>query len=170
MIALTCALTMAVRIPSPTKGYINLGDCAVLVSGWLLGPVYGSIAAGFGSALADLLSGYPIYVPGTMFIKAGMAFVISIVPYHFCRNGKNHLRIGFIIGSVIAEAIMTAGYYLYAATVIGKGFIPALAGVSGNIVQGIAGAATSYFLLRILSHSDVFRMYGAGSFEKGQEK
>ena len=36
MIALTCVLTLAVKIPTPTKGYLNLGDCAVLLSGWLL--------------------------------------------------------------------------------------------------------------------------------------
>lgn len=63
MIALTCVLTMAVRIPSPTKGYLNLGDCAVLFSGWLLGPIYGTVAGGVGSALADLLAGYPIIFP-----------------------------------------------------------------------------------------------------------
>ena len=51
MIALTCVLTLAVKIPTPTKGYLNLGDCAVLLSGWLLGPVYGAIAGGVGSAL-----------------------------------------------------------------------------------------------------------------------
>ena len=31
MIALTCVLTMVVRIPTPTKGYLNLGDAAVLL-------------------------------------------------------------------------------------------------------------------------------------------
>ena len=44
--------TFAVRIPSPLKGYLNLGDCAVLLAGWLLSPVYGFLAAGLGSALA----------------------------------------------------------------------------------------------------------------------
>lgn len=63
MIALTCVLTMAVRIPSPTKGYLNLGDCAVLFSGWLLGPIYGTVAGGsrvgvsrFFSRLSDVHS------------------------------------------------------------------------------------------------------------------
>ena len=39
--ALTCVATMVVKIPSPLKGYLNLGDCVVLLSGWMLGPVYG---------------------------------------------------------------------------------------------------------------------------------
>ena len=54
--ALVCVATMVVQIPSPMQGYVNLGDCAVLISAWMLGPLYGGAAAGIGSALADLLS------------------------------------------------------------------------------------------------------------------
>ena len=61
--ALVCVATMVVQIPSPMQGYVNLGDCFVLLSGWLLGPWYGGAAAGIGSMLVDLLgalrSGHP---------------------------------------------------------------------------------------------------------------
>ena len=33
--ALTCVATMIIKIPSPLKGYLNLGDCVVLLSGWM---------------------------------------------------------------------------------------------------------------------------------------
>ena len=66
--ALTCVATMIIKIPSPLKGYINLGDCIVLVSGWLLTPGWGFLAAGLGSALADLFSGYIIYAPATLWV------------------------------------------------------------------------------------------------------
>ena len=60
--ALTCVMTMIVKIPVPaTGGYVNLGDCVVLLAGWVLGPMYGGAAAGLGSMLADLVSGYPLY-------------------------------------------------------------------------------------------------------------
>ena len=42
--ALVCVATMVVQIPSPMQGYVNLGDCFVLLSGWLLGPWYGFAA------------------------------------------------------------------------------------------------------------------------------
>ena len=42
--ALACVSTMVVQIPSPMNGYVNLGDCFVLLSGWLLGPWWGAAA------------------------------------------------------------------------------------------------------------------------------
>ena len=51
--ALVCVATMIVKIPSPLKGYLNLGDCVVLLSGWILSPVYGFLAAGIGSDISD---------------------------------------------------------------------------------------------------------------------
>ena len=48
--ALACAATMAIRIPTPgTGGYIHPGDALVVLSGILLGPIYGGLAAGLGS-------------------------------------------------------------------------------------------------------------------------
>ncbi len=170
MIALTCVLTMAVRIPTPTKGYLNLGDCAVLLGGWLLGPVYGAVAGGVGSALADLLAGYPIYVPGTLLIKALMALMISFVPYRLCRNDRKHTGIGFLICAVIAEAFMVSGYWLYEAVVIGEGFAVALAGVSGNVFQGLAGIAGSCFLVEVISHTGIPGTYRIGGPVKGDSK
>ena len=47
----TCVVTKVVKIPSPLKGYLNLGDCVVLTAGWMLSPMYGFLAAGLGSVL-----------------------------------------------------------------------------------------------------------------------
>ena len=56
--ALTTVATMVIRIPTPTLGYIHLGDGMVLICGILLGPGLGAVAAGIGSMLADLFGGY----------------------------------------------------------------------------------------------------------------
>ena len=42
MAALVYVATSIIQIPSPVNGYVNLGDCFVLLSGWLLGPWYGA--------------------------------------------------------------------------------------------------------------------------------
>ena len=41
MTALCAVMTTVIKIPSPMGGYFNLGDCAVLLSAWLLGPSWG---------------------------------------------------------------------------------------------------------------------------------
>ena len=75
MAALTTVATMIIRIPTPTQGYIHLGDGMVLLCGALLGPGLGALAAGIGSMLSDLFAGYMSYVPGTFVIKALTAMV-----------------------------------------------------------------------------------------------
>ena len=83
--ALCTVMTLVIQIPSPMQGYVNLGDCAVLLSAWVLGPVYGGVAAGTGSMLADLFSGYAHYAPGTFLIKLCMAVAAALI-FRFLRN------------------------------------------------------------------------------------
>ena len=81
--ALTCIATMIIKIPSPLKGYINLGDGVVLLSGWFLSPFYGFLAAGVGSSLADLFLGYATYAPSTFLIKKIMALSACLIFKYF---------------------------------------------------------------------------------------
>ena len=49
--ALTYVATNIIHMPTPvTNGYVNLGDCMVLLGAFLLGPVYGAAAGGIGSS------------------------------------------------------------------------------------------------------------------------
>ena len=91
--ALCTILTLVIQIPSPMHGYVNLGDCAVLLSAWVLGPGYGGAAAGIGSMLADLFSGYAYNAPGTIAIKLAMA---AAAAYHIqnLHRRLHHLRPG----------------------------------------------------------------------------
>ena len=109
--ALTCVATMVIKIPSPMKGYLNLGDCVVLTAGWMLSPVYGFLAAGLGSALADLFSGYVVYAPATFLIKGLMALVAWFVYKALCN--KTNSSVSRIISGVLAEIIMVLGYYIF---------------------------------------------------------
>ena len=75
--ALCWAATMLVQIPT-VAGYTNIGEGMCLLSGLVLGPWYGFFAAGIGSALADLISGYAYYVPATFVIKGLVLSLIHI--------------------------------------------------------------------------------------------
>jgi uncharacterized membrane protein len=116
---------------------------------WILGPAYGAAAAGIGSALADLLSGYTIYCPATLIIKALMA-VAAFYVFHVLsrKHGSFSAR---IIAAVTAELIMILGYAAFEGVLYGS-FATAVASISGNIVQGVFGAAASVALFSLLSH------------------
>ena len=85
--ALTTVMTMVIRIPSPMSGYVNLGDCAVLLSAWILGPGLGCAAAGIGSMLADLL-GYPPVRAGDPGVKGLMALAAGLLFRRLRRGGE----------------------------------------------------------------------------------
>lgn len=143
--ALCCIATMIIKIPSPLKGYLNLGDCVVLLSGWLLSPVYGFAAAGLGSALADVFSGYVIYAPATFVIKGLMA-LFAYYGFKSLRNkiGKLPSR---IISGIIAEIVMVSGYFVFEGFLYG--FIPSIVNIPANAVQGVAGIIIGTVLIKV---------------------
>ena len=133
--SIVCVATFVVKIPSPaTNGYFNLGDCFVLLSGFVLGPVYGALAAGLGSALADILSGYMQYAPATFVIKTLMA----VAAYLLAKSLAKKPLIGKILSGIAAETIMVLGYFGYEAIILGYG-IAAAGSIFSNVMQGIVG-------------------------------
>lgn len=143
--ALTCVATLLIQIPSPMQGYVNLGDCFVLLSGWLLGSVYGAAAGGIGSMLADLISGYAFYAPGTLVIKGAMAAVAALVLRALGGQKKS-----YVVGGLLAECWMVLGYFLYAALIFGEGLAAALS-IPGNVVQGVIGLVAGLALVAMLT-------------------
>ena len=135
LMALCCVATLVIKIPTVTGGYLNAGDIVVVLAALLAGPLYGGVAAGFGSGLADVISGYMSYAPGTLVVK-GCAAVVAALIFRACRK-KNF---GFaLLSAICGEIIMVLGYCLAAA-----GEIP------GNACQaavGVAGGLALYFAL-----------------------
>lgn len=135
-----CA-TWLLKIPF-LLGYIHLGDCFCLLAGWLLGPLYGALSAGIGSALADLVAGYPVYIPATFLIKAAMA----LLAHYVCKKRGTLVR--RTVSAVSAELIMVAGYFLYECLLYGiAGAVPA---ISGNLLQAAGGILTATILWQVL--------------------
>ena len=145
--ALATVYTLLIQIPSPTKGYINLGDTVVNLAGWVLGPLYGGAAAGIGSALADLISGYTVYAPATLIIKAAMA-VAAFYVYNYAAKTWRSLpaRIG---SAIVSEAVMVIGYAVFAGFLYGS-VATAFLSVPENLVQGAVGAAISVTLYELI--------------------
>jgi len=148
--ALICVSTIAVQIPSPMNGYVNPGDGFVLLAGYILGPVWGGAAAGLGSMLADLFTGYGHYAPGTLLIKGLMALLAG----SFYRMGKGHSLSLRLLGGLLAEVFMVLGYFLYASLLLGRG-LAAAASIPGNLMQAFVGLLISNLLLSLLQKSRV---------------
>lgn len=151
MAALACVATMIIKVPSPLKGYINLGDCIVLSAGWLLSPGWGFLAAGLGSGLADILSGYVIYGPATFLIKGLMALVAFYgfqVLHHKCGDLGSR-----IISGIAAELVMIVGYFIFAGFLYGFG--QAVVNIPANAVQGVAGIVIGIVLTKVVKKSKI---------------
>lgn len=153
--ALVCVATMIITIPSPLKGYLNLGDSVVLLAGWMLSPVYGFLAAGLGSALADMFSGYVIYAPATFVIKGLMALA-AFYGYKLLHK-KLHNLPARIIAGIVAEVVMILGYFIFEGVLYGFG--PSAVNIPANGVQGIAGLILGCILIKTLEKSKFIRLY-----------
>ena len=126
--ALICLATFVIRIPMPLTGYVNFGDGVIIALANHFGAMIG-IAAALGSGLADLIAGYPIYIPATVIIKGLVALIICL-PHKKALPAKE-----LIIRSVIAEAVLVLGYFIYESIL----YSPATAATAilGNTIQGL---------------------------------
>lgn len=164
--ALCCVATFVIKIPIPaTGGYINLGDGFCLLAGWLLGPLYGALAAGIGSCLTDLIAGYFLYVPATFVIKAALAFAASFIFGLCMKSMKKYQVLARMISAIVGEILMVAGYFLYEGCIFGFG--AAIGGVLGNCIQAGAGIVLSTVLITVISENKTIkRMLENGSDNK----
>lgn len=145
MAAMTCVVTMIIpiKIPLGNEGYIHPGDAFVMLSGIILGPLYGSLSAGIGSALSDLLLGYPHYIAPTFIIKALAALLCSYT------YRKLHSK-SIILPGILSGIVVTLGYFLYEQLIFGSQFAAAIVGVPFNIIQNVLGIVLACILLPLL--------------------
>lgn len=144
----TCVATMIIQIPYGIGGYLNLGDCIVLLCGWLLGPIYGALAAGIGSMLADVFSSYVIYAPATFIIKALMA----VVAYYTLKKGI----VQTFISGMCAEVVMILGYFVFEGVFL-YNFGTAAAAMIANALQGVAGMVCAALLKEFIDRKRLWK-------------
>ena len=143
--------TMFIRIPI-ALGYVNLGDAFILLAVFIMGPVYGTIAAGLGSGLADLF-GYITYAPGTLAVKSLMAFLAWLV-YTFLKRLSKKEMLSEIAGGVVGATVMAFGYFVYETLLFTTAAV-AIVNVPWNLLQGVVGVALSVAVMRVLKATKV---------------
>ncbi len=157
MAAMTCVATLVIAVPSPMGGFIHPGDGFVILSGIVLGPLFGGLAAGIGSMIADLALGYSAYAPATFVIK-GLAAITAVYTYralHRNPHKKPHDNRKLIILPVLAASLLggilvTIGYFLFESTLLGLGFASASVNIPFNLIQNGFGVIISILLFPLI--------------------
>lgn len=136
--AMTTVATLAIQIPVGI-GYVNFGDAVVMVSAVVLGPLGAMAAGGLGSALADVFTGYLVYAPFTLVIKALEGLVVGLIFKSVLKNKSCYLRA--ILAFLTGAAIVVAGYAFADFFLVLVGYISADGGAVGTVAL-IAGLTT----------------------------
>lgn len=135
--AVIFVFTAYLHVPS-FNGYIHIGDAFLYLAASLLPTCYAAGAGAVGAALADLLTGYAMWAPATLVIKAATACCFTAkAPTFLCRRNFAALLPAFVL--------CAGGYYLYECAITGN-FIAPLAGIPGYLVQ-VALSSLVYLLL-----------------------
>lgn len=158
--ALTTVVTMFIRVPNPvTDGYVNIGDCIILIGATLLGSFPGFIIGGLGSCLADVLSGYAHWALPTFIIKGIEGFICGITTYYIFRSKatKPIKLLSVSIVSLLCSIVMMFGYFI--ANYIMGGIGKATASVIPNTIQAVVSAVIDILFISALIKTKVFNGY-----------
>ena len=155
--AVIYVFTAYLHVPS-FNGYTHIGDGFLYLAASLLPTGYAAAAGAVGAGLADLLSGYSIWAPATLVIKALTAcFFTSRAPSFLCwRN---------LWALLPASALCGAGYYLYECAITGNFAAPA-AGIPGYLIQSALSSLVYLALGRALDRAGIKgRLVSSGQME-----
>ena len=129
--ALVFVITAYLHIPT-YNGYVHCGDGVIFLAACVLPMPYSIIVGALGAMLADLLTGFAIWAPGSMIIKSLLALLFT------CKSNKIITKRNLLM-LLPAALISAAGYYLYEALITGS-FVASLVGIPGSLVQALASS------------------------------
>ena len=144
--ALVFVITAYLHIPT-YNGYVHCGDGFIFIAACMLPMPYSIVVGVLGGMLADLLTGYAIWAPGSMIIKGLLALLFT------CKSNKIITKRNLIM-LLPAALISAAGYYLYEALITGS-FIASLAGIPGSFVQALASSIAYVVMGMAMDRYDV---------------
>lgn len=117
----------------------------VMVAALTFGPVVGGIAGGLGSALADFLGGWYVWVPFTLVVKGIEGLLAGLI---MRKGGEGRGSLWVVLAWIVGGLEMVGGYFLV--QVYMYGFSAALVEAPFNFVQmavgGVVGIPVSIAL------------------------
>ena len=138
--ALVLAATMFLKLPTAT-GYIHLGDGIIFSVSLALGGLTGATSGALGSFLADILGGYPAWVPWTLVIKGVAGYIVG-------RLGHTKPRSRQLVATVLASLWIIVGYAVGTAIMYSPKAV--WGEILGNLVQTGSGVIIATVLTPVL--------------------
>lgn len=129
--ALVFVVTAYLHIPT-NNGYVHVGDGLIYLAACLLPWPYAITVGAGGALLADCLTGFAVWAPGSALIKALTALL-------FCRKGSKIINLRNVLALLPAAVLCAGGYYLYETLLYGN-YISPLSGIPGSIMQSLASS------------------------------
>lgn len=126
--AIVFVFTAYLHIPSHT-GYTHVGDGFIYLAACMLPLPYAACVGAVGALLADCLTGYAIWAPGSVIIK-------TVAVLFFSRRSQKIITARNLLALLPAALMCIGGYYLYEALLTGN-FLAPLAGIPGYITQSV---------------------------------
>ncbi len=136
-VAMVTIATM-IHIPVGSRVYFNFGDVVILSIALLYGKKAGFICGSLGSAIADIILGYPLWAPFTFVIKGAEGFLTGF----FGEKGKR------ILGLLVGGSAMVTGYTLSAGIIYGWKVAPIE--LTNDMVQISVGIIGAFLITKAL--------------------
>lgn len=111
--ALIYVFTAYIHVPTGA-GYTHAGDGLIYLAACILPTPYAVAAGAIGGALADGLSGFPVWIPATVIIKA-------VTALFFSNKSEKILTWRNILAIIPSGIVCIVGYSLYEGTVMAGG-------------------------------------------------
>ena len=145
MSAVVFFMTFVPKIPIPL-GYAHLGDAAIFLLIVFSGKREGIWAGCIGSALADFLGGFALWIGPTLLIKYLMAITFVLL----LDKSNDWLKaMRTFVALVAACLVMAAGYMLFGALLYDS-FAAGLSSAPGLLLEGGVNIAAFYLAAMVL--------------------
>ena len=144
--ALIFVFTAFVHIPSFT-GYVHIGDSFLFLAASVLPHSCALYAGAAGAALADCLTGFAAWAPGSLIIK-------GVTVFFFTREESTFLCRRNLLALIPAAVLCIVGYYLYEAFLFGN-FAAPVYGMIGNLGQAAVSSGVYLLAGKLLDWSKV---------------
>lgn len=151
---------------------VHFANAVCLLSGLLLGPLQGGLAAGIGSALYDAATGYDlINVLITFASKFAMAWVCGAIAQRMANGEKHRLdrtALACVCGALTYVALYMLKTFVYQRFVYGYPMDAVWATLIGKLIPSLINAAVAVVVAPLFFHAVLPALRTSGVLERMQ--